>query len=183
MFKCLFRWAAVVPFAFSALALPASGIAQTFPVIEGYGGIHATSGTAERPDPALRYRVVFNVTKAPPSPDKINPTLDRMARFVNLLGADGIRPMRGDLVGIVHGAATPLVMTDEAHRAKFGFTNPNLALIARLRAVGAEVRVCSQALAGNKIPHGAVNSAVQIDAAALTTLANLQLRGYALIPD
>lgn len=183
MFKCLSRWAVVVPFAISALALSASAIAQTVPVIEGYGGLQSISGTAERPDPALRYRVVFNVTKAPPTPDKANPTLDRMARFINLLGADGIRPARGDLVAIVHGAATPLVMTDEAHRAKFGVTNPNLELIARLRAAGAEVRVCSQALASNKIPGGAVNSAVQIDAAALTTLANLQLRGYALIPD
>ncbi len=183
MFKCLSRWAVVVPFAISVLAFPASAIAQTFPVIEGYGGIHSTSGTAERPDPALRYRVVFNVTKASPTPDKVNPTLDRMARFINLLGGDGIRPMRGDVVAIVHGAATPLIMSDEAHRAKFGMTNPNLELIGRLHAAGAEVHVCSQALAGNKIAKEAVNGAVQVDAAALTTLANLQLRGYAMIPD
>ena len=140
-------------------------------------------GTAERPDKALRYRVVFNVTKAPSASGKIDSTLDRMARFINLLGADGVRPDRGDLVAIVHGGATSSIMTDKAHRAKFGVANPNIELIARLRAAGAEVHVCSQALAGNKIAKDAVNSAVQIDAAALTTLANLQLRGYAMIPD
>lgn len=183
MFKLLSRWFVIAPFAFSALAMPASAIAQSFPVIEGYGGIHSTSGTAERPDKALRYRIVFNITKASPAPDKINPSLERMARFINLLGAEGVRPMRGDLVAIVHGAATPLVMGDEAHRAKFGVANPNIELIARLRAAGAEVHVCSQALAGNKIARVAVNRAVQIDAGALVTLANLQLRGYAMIPD
>ena len=46
-----------------------------------------------------------------------------------------------------------------------------------------EVHVCSQALASNEIARDAANPAIQIDAAALTTLANLQLLGYAMIPD
>lgn len=182
MFKLPFRRASLTLLAATLLGAAALA-APVFPVIEGYGGMQPIAGTAERPDKALRYRVVFNVTKPPPAPGKVNPTLDRMARFVNLLGADGVRPIRGDLVAIVQGGATPLIMTDKAHRARFGVANPNIDLIAKLRAAGAEVHVCSQALAGNKIARDAVNPAVQIDAAALTTLANLQLRGYAMIPD
>ena len=182
MFKFPFRRASLLLLAATLLGAP-SLAAPVFPVIKGYGGMQPIVGTAERPDKALRYRVVFNVTKAPSASGKIDSTLDRMARFINLLGADGVRPDRGDLVAIVHGGATSSIMTDKAHRAKFGVANPNIELIARLRAAGAEVHVCSQALAGNKIAKDAVNSAVQIDAAALTTLANLQLRGYAMIPD
>lgn len=182
MFKLPFRRASLTLLAAASLSSP-SLAAPVFPVIKGYGGMQPIAGTAERPDKALRYRVVFNVTKASPAPGKVNPTLDRMARFVNLLGADGVRPVRGDLVAIVHGGATRLIMTDKAHRARFGVANPNIDLIARLRAIGAEVHVCSQALAGNKIAREAVNPAIKIDAAALTTLANLQLRGYAMIPD
>ena len=183
MLKFPFRRASLIVLAATSLGASPLTAAPVFPIIKGYGGMQPIVGTAERPDKALRYRVVFNITKPPPAPGKVNPTLDRMARFINLLGADGVRASRGDLVAIVHGGATPLIMTDKAHRAKFGVANPNLELIARLRATGAEVHVCSQALAGNKIAKDAVNSAVQIDAAALTTLANLQLRGYAMIPD
>lgn len=163
----------------SAAAVPAQ---QSFPVIKGHGGIQPTVGAAERPDKALRYEVVFNVTKASEA-GKTNPTLERVARFVNLLGADGVRPRAGDLVAIVHGAATPSIMGAEAFRGRFGSENPDLQLIAALRGAGVEVHVCSQALAGNKIARSDVNPMVQIDVAALTTLANLQLRGYAMIPD
>ena len=155
----------------------------TFPVIQGYGGIQPTDGAAERPDKQVRYRVVFSVTKAAPAPGAVNPTLERMARFINLLGADGVKANRGDLIAIVHGPATALVMDNASYRAKFGVDNPNLELIKRLRQTGAEVHVCSQALAGNKISRQTVSSTVQVDVSALTTLANLQLRGFALIPD
>lgn len=176
-------WTALCATLLIGVCAPAAAVAQpAFPVIKGHGGIHSTVGAGERLDEALRYGVVFNVTK-PAAAGKSNPTLERVARFVNLLGADGVRPRAGDLVAIIHGAATPSVMKDEAFRAKFGSANPNLAVIAALRKAGVEVHVCSQALAGNKIARSDVHSLVQVDVAALTTLANLQLRGYALIPD
>jgi len=162
---------------------PVAAEKPSFPIIQGYGGIQPTEGAAERPDKRVSYRVVFNVTKEAPAPGTVNPTLDRIARFINLLGADGIKAGRGDLIAIVHGPATALVMDNTSYRVKFGVDNPNLKLIERLRQNGAEVHVCSQALAGNKISRKIVNQAVQIDVAALTTLANLQLRGFALIPD
>ena len=164
-------------------AVPSVAAGPSFPVIKGYGGIETTEGAAERPDKSVRYRVIFNVTKGPAAPGKINPTLDRIARFINLLGADGVRPAAGDLVAIVHGPATALVMDDASYRAKFGVPNPNLELIERFRQNGTEVRVCSQALASNKIARKMVNPAVQVDVSAMTTLANLQLKEYALIPD
>lgn len=164
-------------------AVPSVAAGPSFPVIKGYGGIQPTEGAAERPDKKVRYRVLFNVTKASPAPGKINPTLDRMARFINLLGAEGVVPVRGDLVAIVHGQATALVMDNASYRARFGVANPNLELIERLRQNGAEVHVCSQALAGNMISRKMVYPAIQVDVSAITTLANLQLKGYALIPD
>lgn len=164
-------------------AAPVVAEMPRFPVVQGYGGIQPTDGAAERPEKRVSYRVVFNVTKGAPAPGTVNPTLDRMARFINLLGADGVKAGRGDLIAIVHGPATALVMDNVSYRAKFGIDNPNLKLIERLRQSGAEVHVCSQALAGNKISRKIVNQAVQVDVSALTTLANLQLRGFALIPD
>ena len=103
---------------------------------------------------------------------------------MNLLAADGVRPVSGDVVAVMHGKATPIVMDDAAYRTRHnGAANPNLELIDQLKKAGVSVRVCSQALAAASIAPEAVDKRVKIDVAALTTLANLQLRGHALIPD
>lgn len=174
--------AGIALFLAAAVGSPA-GAEPVFPVIKGYGGIHSTEGAGERPDKRLHYKLVFNITKAPEDPSRINPSLEKVARFVNLLGADGVRPKPGDVVAIVHGAATPLVLADEAFQARNRTANPNLDLIRKLSAAGVEVHVCSQALVGHKIDRSSVDDSVQIDVGALVTLANLQLRGYALIVD
>lgn len=165
-----------------------SGAAQAaaqpfYPVIKGYGGIQSTEGAAERPDKRLRYQVVFEITKAAAEPGKVNPSLEKVARFLNLLGGDDVKPRAGDIVAIVHGPATPSILSDAAHRARLGLANPSTDLLKALRAAGVEVRVCSQALAGHKIERTSVSDLVQTDVSALTTIATLQLRGYALIKD
>ncbi|MET4897046.1 DsrE family protein [Sphingomonadaceae bacterium jetA1] len=154
------------------------------PVVQGYGAISPMPDAKERPDHALRYRVLFSVTKAPSAPDQANPGLEKVARFLNLLGADGVRPAPGDVAVIIYGPATLSVMTDAAYtdRTKAA-RNPNLPLIAALRAAGVSVRVCSQALVGNNIAPATVDKGVEIDVSGLTTMATLQLRGWALIPD
>lgn len=165
----------------AATAIAAESNTNENAVVPGYGKIHAVPEARERPDKGLRYRVVFNVTEAADSPDKVNPGLDKVARFLNLLSQDGVRPQPGDVVAVVHGPATPAVMSDGEYRAKTGAANANLELIRRLEDAGAEVRVCGQALASRNIAHEAVDKRVQVDVAALVTLANLQLRGYALL--
>ncbi|WP_235054346.1 DsrE family protein [Novosphingobium lindaniclasticum] len=154
------------------------------PVVQDFGAIVPMPDAKERPDRTLRYRVLFSVTKAPASPDQVNPTLEKVARFINLLGADGVRPEPGDVTVVIHGPATQLVMSDAAYAnsTKTG-KNPNLPLIAALRFAGVSVRVCSQALVGNKIDPASVEKTVEIDVSALTTMATLQLRGWALIQD
>lgn len=159
--------------------------AQSSPsmAVPGYGRIFPEPDAAHHPDPALRYRVVFNITKASPEPGKVNPSLEKVARFLNLLAHDGVRPAPGDIVAIVHGPATSLVLNSDAYREKFNVDNPNLSLIEALGATGAEVHVCSQALHGQSIPRDAVAKQVVVDLAALTTLTKLQLQGFALMPD
>ena len=89
----------------AVLVLPAAHAAT--PVIAGYGNTQTAPRAAERPDPALRYRVVFNITQGSAKDGKPNPSLAKVARFINLLGDDGVRPQRGDVVAIVHGDARP----------------------------------------------------------------------------
>lgn len=101
---------------------------------------------------------------------------------MNLLGESDVRPKPGDVVAIIHGDATPIVLSEAAYAKRHsGSLNSNLELIPRLRDAGVSVRVCSQALAGRSIAVEEVDKLVAVDVAAVTTLANLQLRGYALI--
>lgn len=168
-----------------SIAMPAAAAppAAPTPAVPGQGSIAPAPDAANQPDPALRYRVVFSITAAPAEPGQVNPSLVKVARFLNLLATRDIRPAPGDVVAIVHGAATPLVMSDAAYRAKFKVANPNLALIAALKQAGAQVHVCSQALHGQQISTDSVAGDVTVDLSALTTMATLQLQGFALIPD
>lgn len=152
--------------------------------VPAYGRIYPRDGAAQRPDPDLDYRVVFDITKPASDPARPNRSLEAVARFLNLLAADGVRPTPGHVVAIVHGPATPAIASNGAYARKTGQAeNPNLALIERLRAAGVVVAVCGQAMQGNGFAASEVAPGVRIDVSALTTLANLQLRGWALIPD
>ena len=181
----------VVASSMAALLLAATagvGHARTTPAanvaVPGFGATHTAPAAAEHPTKSLRYKVLFSITQGNDDTSKPNASLDKVARFMNLLAADGVRPKQGDVVAVVHGAATPIVMSDPAFKAHgSGSSNPNLELIDRLKKAGVSIRVCSQALAAASILPEAVDKRVQIDVAALTTMANLQLKGHALIPD
>ena len=169
-----------------AMTAPAANAAVPQPrtaAVPGFGEIAPVPNAANQPDPSLRYRVIFPVTKAADAPTKVNPSLDKVARFVNLLASRGVHPAPNDLTVIVSGPATPLVLSDAAYESRFGAANPNTALIRELRAAGATVHVCGQALHGQKIAADAVSSQVTVDLSAMTTIATLQLKGWALMPE
>lgn len=139
------------------------------------GAIAPLVGDEVRPDPRLRYRTVFPVSNAPTAADKVNPSLEKVARYLNLLAREGIRTQPGDIVVIVSGGATPAV--------KQTANNPNRELIAQLQGRGVIVAVCAQALYGHKIDHNELLPGIRVDLSAMTTLAILQLQGWAVITD
>ena len=62
-----------------------------------------------------------------------------------------------------------------------GLDNPNIALLHELKQAGVELRVCGQGLLGKKLEPSQVLHDVQVDLWAMTTMVNLQLRGYVRI--
>lgn len=175
----------IIPLACSLLlAVPALAQSPSGPGGASHDQTYPTGALAERPDPELDYRVVFDVTKAAADPAQPNPRFAAIARFLDLLAADGVRPEPGHIVAIVHGPATPAIAGNDAYARKTGHSaNPNLALIEKLRAAGVTIAVCSHAMHKNRISASETAPGVRVDLSAMTTLANLQLRGWALIPD
>jgi intracellular sulfur oxidation DsrE/DsrF family protein len=174
-------FASTIGLASALLATGAAAQDANAPVIQGYGALRVQHDVANHPDPALRYRVAFEVTRAADDASKVNPAFDRIARFVNLLGASGIRPAPGDVVIVIHGPAANAILNDAGYQTRFHLANPNDDLIRKLIAAGVAVHVCDYALAGQKIERNEVTNGVVADEAAMITLATLQLRGWAVI--
>ncbi|GLQ49221.1 DsrE family protein [Dyella flava] len=151
------------------------------PTIAGYGKIHYLPNAAYKPVADQTYKIVFSLTQGAKSPDQVNPSLDHVARTVNLYVAAGVPLDHLKFVAVAAGAATPLVLNDAQYRAAYGIPNPNLPLIAKLRAAGVDVAVCGQAVAEHQFQYGWVDPHVTLSLSALTTITTLEHQGYGLM--
>jgi intracellular sulfur oxidation DsrE/DsrF family protein len=135
----------------------------------------------ELPDPNMTYKVVFSVAQAAKNPEDVNPTLQAIARYVNTLAKNGVPADHRRIAAVFHQGGGEIVMKNDAYRARFGRDNPNVALIHELKQAGVDLRVCGQGLLGRKIDQTQVLPDIQVDLWALTTMVNLQMRGYARV--
>jgi intracellular sulfur oxidation DsrE/DsrF family protein len=149
-------------------------------LVPGYEAAKDLPGARELPDPKVDYKVVFADGQDAKNPGDVNPMLPTIATYVNTLGKYGVPAEHRHLVIMFH-QRTPdidIVMTNEAYKERYKRDNPNIALIHALKQAGVDIRVCGQGLIGRKIESSQVNPDVQIDLWAMTTLVNLQLKGY-----
>ncbi|MGH9689923.1 MAG: DsrE family protein [Candidatus Acidiferrales bacterium] len=167
--------AAFIGFSSSAIAQSARALPiPDAPVATEIPGAH------ELPDPNLTYKVAFGIKNAAPKPDEVNPGLLAVARYFNTLAMNGVPADHRKIAVVFHGA--PIFLDNAAYKAlNDGHDNPNIALIQSMKKAGIDFRVCGQELVGRKIDPETVLPEVQIDLWALTTITNLQTRGYIYI--
>ena len=165
----------------AAAAAPQPAGFWHYPLIKGYGPEHTWPGVVVRPKAGVTYKALFDVTQGKPQAAKVNPGLDHIARTINIFAAAGVPLKHMKFAVIIHGPATPIVLSAAAYRAKFGHPNPNLALIATLRKAGIDLLVCSNALGDMHFTPGEVNPDIHVALSALSTVIILQNRGYALV--
>ncbi len=149
-------------------------------LVPGYEAAKDLPGARELPDPKTDYKVVFADGQDAKNPGDINPMLPTIATYVNTLGKYGVPAEHRHLVIMFH-QRTPdidIVMSNEAYKERYNRDNPNIAIIHALKQAGVDIRVCGQGLIARKIDAKQVNPDVQIDLWAMTTLVNLQLKGY-----
>jgi hypothetical protein len=153
----------------SASALPIAGVdaATDFP------------NEHEMPDPSLTYKIVFDIGKAAPKIDEVNPRLITISRYYNTLAKGGVPADHRKFVVVFHQEGTEATLTNAAFKARNdGHDNPNVALIHNMKQAGVDFRVCGQGVLSRKIEMSAINPDVQIDQWAMTTITTLQLRGF-----
>ncbi len=155
---------------------------QQFPRIEGAGGVYALSTGVDMPATNVVHRLLIDATTTETTATGTNRHLDAAARAVNLYALAKVPPAKVKIAIVVHGKATPLVLSDASYRRKFGKPNPDAAVIAQLHRAGVEIFVCGQSLShqGNAVADA--NDDVRVSLSAMTKLVDLQAAGYGLIP-
>lgn len=176
------RTLAVLGLAFgSTVAVAEDGFWQT-PVVTHAGRMHPLPDAAYQPDRTATYKVVFAMTRGSDDPGQVNPALQRVARTVNLYAGAGVPLEHMKFVAIASGAATAMVLDDAHYKEQYGVSNPNLPVIRELRKDGIDVAVCGQAVAEHDYQYDWVDGDVTMALSALTTITELQQKGYALMP-
>jgi intracellular sulfur oxidation DsrE/DsrF family protein len=180
--KTLWIGAVVAFAAMFGLSGPAHAqLAQALP-IPGVEAATDLPGEHEVPDPNLVYKVAFDIAKASPKIDDVNPGLVTIARYFNTLAKEGVPAEHRKIVVVFHRQGTELALNSAAYKARNdGHDNPNIALIQAMKKAGVDFRVCGQGVLARKIDVATILPEVQVDLWALTTLTTLQLQGYARV--
>jgi len=136
----------------------------------------------EVPDAKTEYKVLFDVANAPGKPTDVNPMLQATARYLNTLAKVGVPADHRKIAVIFHQGGTPAILkNDEFKKRNNGQDNPNIAIIQALKKAGVELHVCGQAVLASKIDPKDIQPEIQLDLWALTTIINMELRGYVRI--
>jgi len=154
----------------------------TYPTIQGFGKISPAPEASMQPAKDVEYKVVFSTTGGGDA-DKVNSSLDRVARAVNLFTGAGVPLSHLHFVVVIHGPATPTVLDNAHYQQKFSVDNPNAKLIDELNKAGVKIEVCAQALAANNLQRNWVNREVELTLSAITDIVMLEQQGYVLYPN
>ena len=152
------------------------------PVVDGYGPTYLVADRDVPLPEDFEYRVVLDAARAAAGPSDLDATFVSAARFLNMHARNEVPVDRMALAVVVHGAALQSILSDEAYRDRHGVGNPNLELLNRLRQAGVRVFVCGQSMAFNDIDKADLWPHAEVALSAMTMMAILQSRGYALIP-
>lgn len=155
--------------------------ASTAPLpVVGYDAAKDLPNARELPDPKTDYKVVFADGQDPKDPGEVNPMLPTIATYVNTLAKYGVPAEHRHIVIMFH-QRTPgfdIILSNEAYKARYNRDNPNIAIIHALKQAGVDIRACGQGVLGRKIDAKDVNPDITVDLWAMTTLVNLQLKGF-----
>lgn len=150
------------------------------PAIADYGKVVKLSSATQQPRNGSK--MVVDVIKGSDA-DKLNPAIEKVARFVNIYQGAGEKPAKVDIAVVLHGDATLTVLNADAYSKRFNTkSNPNLDCLQKLHAAGVEFYVCGQSLIGKGANPDDVVTYSTVAVSALTSLVNLQADGYAYIP-
>jgi len=166
-----------------SLCLSAISIASDFssgPAIKEFGK-NAVVESRVQLNSEQKFKVVFDIAKQGGN-DKVNRSIDSLARFINMHIRAGIKAENINLALVVHGKASNDMLSNTAYFEKFANKNPNQKLIEELLKYRTQIFLCGQSATYYGINNSDLQEGVQMTLSAMTTHALLQQQGYTLNP-
>jgi intracellular sulfur oxidation DsrE/DsrF family protein len=151
------------------------------PAVSAADGYVVIPGAAVPPDPSRIYRVVWDATRAAEKPSQLLPALNMAGSELNAFEVTGVQAKNVKFVVVFHGDAMDGILNNEQYQAKFGVSNPNLAVLNQMKARGVEFFVCGQNVAFAGIDPATLSPLVKLASDALIVLMSYQNQGYALL--
>ena len=151
------------------------------PLIKDFGTVYAVPFAVEKPNPALKYKILVDVNTASEKPEIVNENLEAAAKIVNLHILGGVPEKNLQVVLVVHGAAAFNLMNNEAYRQKYALDNPNLPLLTSLHKAGVKIFVCGQTIMKRSIDQQKLAPEVTVALSAITTITNYSLNGFTVL--
>ncbi len=151
------------------------------PVIEHFGEVFKIDQPDFKIDTAKEYKAVFDIMESPEAHSEINPSIETVARFLNMHAQSGVPISQLQVALVFHNKASKDVMNNEAYIKRYGKNNPNQELIQALLDVGGQVIFCGQSSNARGIPKEDLIQGVQLSLSAMTALIQLQDEHYRLI--
>lgn len=171
----------------SALLVLATGVdaqqrSEPGPVIHGAGAVFGVPNPDFATPTDLEYKLAFEISTASSTPDRLNESLNTVARYLNMHAQAGVPVDQIRAAVVVHGTAGWEVLDHQAYRNRHGVDNPNAALIRELTEVGVKVILCGQTAASRGIPTDGLIGGVEVTLSAMTAFLVLQEEGYRVNP-
>jgi intracellular sulfur oxidation DsrE/DsrF family protein len=168
------------------LILQPSARAQSPPLaaVPSVGAMQDIPGAHEKPDPAARYKIVFDVRTLADDAGDISPALRAIAALLNTYRRHGVPPDHLQLTAVFHGPTIVLLARDAVYARRTGAqNNPNLVLLRELASAGVELAVCGQSARAQHYADADLVPLAQLNLSATVTFINLQTRGYVKVDE
>jgi len=162
-------------------AVVAQWSAPKAPIVPDADGYVTILQAAVPPDKAHVYKAIFDATRVANKPTELLPALNMAGSELNAFAVAGVPLQNAKFAIVFHGPAINGILDDAHYREKFGVSNPNLKVLSQLKKSGAEIFVCGQNLAADKIDPKTLSPDVQIASDALIVLMTYQNNGYSLL--
>jgi intracellular sulfur oxidation DsrE/DsrF family protein len=131
-------------------------------------------------NPQRIYRVLFEARHGADKPDELVPAIAMAGSEINTLAGHGVPRQHVKFAIVFHTApANDGLLVNARYRAKFGRDNPNLKVLAELKAAGVGLFVCGQELLADKVPLSAVSPDVTVVEDGLIAIIEFENDGYA----
>jgi intracellular sulfur oxidation DsrE/DsrF family protein len=164
----------------------AADSASQNPAITGTGSVNPAPNATYKPNPASTYKIVFALANGAPSPNEVSPSLQQLARAVNLYTSAGVPSNHTKFVGVVTLQGTAMLLNNKTYEDAWGTDNPNLKIIKQLKKRGVKFLIDEQTLANLRKKYSSLkdsdfDKSVPRIQSAITAIIELQKNGYKLM--